>query len=303
MIAVSSILTFDIYKIYINPSAQGSTLVKKSHLGIVIWACVCAAGACLWNGIGLDLGWLYDFMGIIIGPAVVPVFYAVTWKKQPWIAMIVAPLAGLASGLTAWLVTASALNDSVISISTTGTIYAQLAGNLTSICIGAIVASVITLIWPDNYDFDGTRSINNANHTHHMSTKRSVSTPEENGNDEVEKDGTITPVEKEEGEIKDAEEEDEDPVQLARAVKIAVIAGVALSAILIFILPIPMFLSHYIFSKGFFTFWIVLGILWAFVGAFITVVLPVWESRHSLVFVGRGILADLSGKRVANRAE
>lgn len=273
-----------------------------SHLGIVIWACVCAAGACLWNGIGLDLGWLYNFMGIIIGPAVVPVFYAVTWSKQPKIAMIVAPLAGLASGLAAWLVTASALNDSVISIATTGTIYAQLSGNLTSICVGAIVSSVITLIWPDNYDFDGTRSINNPTHAHHATTKRSVS-PTDASNEEVEKDGTVTPIEKEEGEIREAEEEEEDPAQLARAAKIAVIAGVSLTAILVFILPIPLFLSHYIFSKGFFTFWIVLGILWAFVGAFITVVLPLWESRHSLVFVGRGIIADLSGKRVASRAE
>lgn len=62
LIAVSSILTFDVYKIYINPQASGPRLVRVSHAGIVIWACVCAAGACLWEGIGLDLGWLYNFM-------------------------------------------------------------------------------------------------------------------------------------------------------------------------------------------------------------------------------------------------
>lgn len=302
LIAVSSIVTFDIYKIYVNPSATGSTLVKMSHYGIVFWACVCAAGACLWNGIGLDLGWLYNFMGIIIGPAVVPVFYAVTWRKQPKIAMMVAPVVGLVCGVVAWLVTAATLNDGVVNIETTGTIYAQLAGNLTSICIGAIVASVITLIAPDNFNFDITRSINTPHSTMSIAKKDSPVMTED---DKPEKmiSGAASPDYKEEGQIVDAEEELEDPAQLRRAVKIAGIAGVSMSLIMVLIIPLPLFLSHYIFSEGFFKGWIVVGILWAFVGTFITVVLPIYESWDGMAKVCRGVYADLTGKRIASRAD
>lgn len=307
LIAVSSILTFDVYKIYINPTAKGSTLVRMSHIGIVIWACVTAAGACLWNGIGLDLGWLYNFMGIIIGPAVVPVFYTVVWKKTPKIAMIVAPIVGLISGVVAWLVTAATLNDSKINIDTTGTIYAQLAGNLTSICIGAIISSAMTLIWPTDYDFANTRSINTETARYHHESKINNSSKQQttgtvtNADEKMSAESSL-PEDKEAGEISDADiDEEEDPVALRRASKTAVIAGTSLTAILVLVIPLPLFFTHYVFSKGFFTGWIVVGILWAFVGTFITVVLPLWESSADMARVARGIMADMRGKRVADR--
>lgn len=38
--------------------------------------------------IGLNLGWVYLFMGIIIGSAVFPVYCSLTWKKTSAIAAI-----------------------------------------------------------------------------------------------------------------------------------------------------------------------------------------------------------------------
>lgn len=38
MIAVSSILSFDIYKTYINPKASDKRLVKVSHAAVVLHA-------------------------------------------------------------------------------------------------------------------------------------------------------------------------------------------------------------------------------------------------------------------------
>lgn len=310
LIAVSSILTFDIYKIYINPSATGSTLVKTSHAGIVLWAIVCAVGACIWQVIGLDLGWLYNFMGIIIGPSVINIFYALTWSKQPKIAMIIAPTVGLASGLAAWLATAAALHDGVVTIETTGTLYAQLAGNLTSICIGGIVATIISLLFPANYSFEGTRNLNTGHTTSTGPLKNNTAQQpydeKVSSDQEVKEAGTLSPIEKEQGEISDVGDDDEeleDPAALRRAVKIAGFAGVILTLILVLIFPLPLFLSHYTFSEGFFTFWIVLGIAWAFVSTFITVVLPIYESWSSMSRVFSGISADLRGKRVNARAE
>lgn len=43
LIAVSSLLTFDIYKTYIKPTATGKELVRISHYGIALFALVLAA--------------------------------------------------------------------------------------------------------------------------------------------------------------------------------------------------------------------------------------------------------------------
>ncbi|ORY79949.1 solute symporter family transporter [Protomyces lactucae-debilis] len=295
LIATSSIWTFDIYAIYIDPHASGKKLVRLSHVGIVAWAIITALGACIWNIVGLDLGWLYNFMGVVVCPAVVPVFYAFSWKKQPWIAMIVAPLAALVAGLTAWLVTAAALHDGVISIETTGTLYAQLAGNLTSLMVSAIVATTISLIWPADFDFSITRSINVQ-----TSTVSSIKEKELSGTSTPEKQVLEDTIESGTGEILD---DDENPVLLNRAVRTAAYTGISTSVILILIVPLPLFLSHYVFSKGFFTGWIVVSMLWAWVAAFITIVLPIWESWTSMSRVFNGIWADMRGKAIPNRAD
>jgi len=39
-----------------------------------------------------------------------------------------------------------------------------------------------------------------------------------------------------------------------------------------------MFLSHYVFSRGFFTAWVVIGFLWVFVSTAISVILPLVET-------------------------
>src|ERR1700733_12171659 len=82
LIAVSSILTFDIYKLYFKPSATPQQLIFVSHVMICVFGFVMAAFACLWNAIGINLGWLFLTMGLVIGGAVFPAAFTVTWKGQ-----------------------------------------------------------------------------------------------------------------------------------------------------------------------------------------------------------------------------
>ena len=57
-----------------------------------------------------------------------------------------------------------------------------------------------------------------------------------------------------------------------------------------FLVPIPMFLSHYIFSQGFFVAWVVLTFCWVFCSTAISVILPIWETA--------GFFRDLYGEIV-----
>lgn len=71
-----------------------------------------------------------------------------------------------------------------------------------------------------------------------------------------------------------------NPKALCRAFVLAVISSVVLSFVMCFLIPIPMFLSHYIYSKWFFEFYVVVSFIWVFAALFICGILPVWETRE-----------------------
>ena len=57
-----------------------------------------------------------------------------------------------------------------------------------------------------------------------------------------------------------------------------------------------MYASNYIFSKRFFTGWIVVTFLWGFFGALTITCLPLFESRHSIIAFFAALLKDVTGK-------
>lgn len=64
-----------------------------------------------------------------------------------------------------------------------------------------------------------------------------------------------------------------------------------------------MFLSHYVFSLNFFKGWIIVCVLWLFVAACITSILPLWESRLAIKSIFLGVVRDLFGGGVVRKGE
>lgn len=58
----------------------------------------------------------------------------------------------------------------------------------------------------------------------------------------------------------------------------------------------PLLGSEYIFSKGFFTGWVAIAILWLFCSGFCVGVYPIWEGRHTSSRMVKYILMDVFGK-------
>lgn len=119
LIAVSSILTYDIYQPYINPSAKGKRLVWVSHMSCIFWAIAMASFATGLYYAGIGMGYLYLLMGVIISSAVFPGAMTLVWKAQNWVAAAGSPILGLAVSLIAWLVTAKK-ESGVLTVATTG---------------------------------------------------------------------------------------------------------------------------------------------------------------------------------------
>ena len=57
-----------------------------------------------------------------------------------------------------------------------------------------------------------------------------------------------------------------------------------------------MFLSHYVFSRGFFTAWIVISFIWVFASTFISCILPVIETSGFLKRFTAKVWQDMRGK-------
>lgn len=70
----------------------------------------------------------------------------------------------------------------------------------------------------------------------------------------------------------------EDPTRLKGALMFTYISATILTLLMCFVIPIPMFLSHYIFSKGFFKGWVAISFIWVFFALFSCAILPIYEA-------------------------
>ncbi|KIK01605.1 hypothetical protein K443DRAFT_6784 [Laccaria amethystina LaAM-08-1] len=302
LIAVSSLLTYDVYKTYINPNATEQQILNVGHAAVALYAVVCGLAGLIFFYIGVSMGWLYTFMGVILGSGVAPIALCITWSKANKWGCIGGAIAGFVAGIVAWLVTTSTLNNGVINVVTSGGDYEMLAGNLASIGVGAIVATLSSIIWPDNYDWESTRAINKPVRDTSRRTEelKTDSDSEKKEHEVVTKAGSVA------GDSFDAaEEEDElDPVALNKAFKFASYSSVGLFIVLIILVPLPLFFSHYVYTTSGLTGWVAVGIAWTFCSAITVVLYPLYESRHALFLISKGIFKDLfargSGKYVAD---
>ncbi|KAJ7665964.1 solute symporter family transporter [Mycena polygramma] len=279
LIAVSSVLTFDIYKTYVRPAATPQQLIFVSHVMLCVFGLTMAIFACIWNAIGIDLGWLFFVMGLLIGGAVFPAAFAITWKGQTSVGAISGAVGGLVAGLVAWLITAKKVYGE-ITVATTGLEYPTLAGNLAAVMTGLIVTVAVSWVKPANFDWDITRAINAPND--------SVAAD----------DATLDNSDKEEKRMRDENLDmaTEEPMKLRRAFRLAWISSALLTFIMDFLIPIPMFLSHYLFSRNFFVAWVVISFLWVFCSAAISTILPIVEALTFFKQLTKDIRGDLNRK-------
>ncbi|KAJ7069974.1 urea transporter [Mycena amicta] len=306
LIAVSSLLTYDVYKRYINPQANEAQIMRVSHLMVMFYALVIGLAGLIFFYIGVSMGWLYTFMGVILGSGVAPVALCITWSKANKMGCIVGAISGFAAGIIAWLVTTSTLNGGVINVVTSGGDFEMLAGNLASIGVGGIIATASSYLWPENYDFESTRAINkptaaivesDGNGSEAKATSEKERSSIEKKAQEKEKTPSVADS------FDAAEIEDElDPIALNQAFRFAAWSSLALLLVLIILIPLPLFFASTVYGKGGYTAWVVIGIIWTFLSAFTVVLYPLWESREALRLISRGVVKDIfargSGKYV-----
>ncbi|EST08814.2 Sodium/solute symporter [Kalmanozyma brasiliensis GHG001] len=305
-VAVASVLTFDVYKPYVRPQASKREIFIMSHAGVVIWAIVMALFGTIFHYVGISLGWLYLAQGIIISPAVVPIFCGLCFKRTNKMACLVGMAVGLVSGVVVWLVTAATLEGEV-TVASTGKDYPTLAGNCVSLFVSGIITMAGTLLRPETEDhFVLTRAINAPEEVvermNAQSRRESTGSPAP-GSPEAEKTEfdsekkapapTALPYTIETVDYVKAAGLDAD--ELRKTMRFTSWVSVVASISLCVIIPACL-ASRKTWDATGLAAYIWIGFVWLIWTSLAVGVLPVWESRHELAAILRGIGKDLTGK-------
>ena len=257
LIAVSSIVTYDLYRTYKNPTATGKQLVKVSRATIVAFGLGMGALAVVLLSMGLSLGFVYLAMGILIGSAVVPIALTILWSKTNKVAATAGAVIGLICSVSVWVMTAASLPEynGVVDLASLGNNYSMLFANITAIISGGVIAIVGSLAAGKTFDWND------------LKTKITL----------VEISAT-------------QQEEEEDEETLKKAFKFSVRGGGVMALILIIVWPMPLIASGYVFELGSYTVWVAISVIWVSIASAIIIFLPIIEAR-------KGIAQVFSGKK------
>lgn len=250
-IAVASLVAYDIYRHYINPKATGQQIINVSRWVILAYGILSGILAVILLLIGLNLGWVYLAMGVIIGSAVFPISLSLTWSKCSSTAAVAGAIGGQWLGILAWILIALGESGSV-TVATLGGDFPMLGGNLVSILSSGAICIIVSMLKPQNYDF---------NELH-----KSITMVEHDGSEKL------------------AEEGEDSAEGLKVALKRVCIYGSLLSIVLIIVWPC-LALPAMVFSKGYFYFWVVIAIIWGLVASALMIVLPVSESWSGITLI------------------
>ncbi|TID27364.1 putative argininosuccinate lyase [Venturia nashicola] len=315
MIAVSSIISLDGYRTYINPRASDRRTLQVSHWGVVFHGCFMAAFAIMLEYAGATNNWSTYFRPIIACPGILPLIFTLLWSRQTKAAAILAPILGLLSGLATWL-SLSWKWSGAINIITTQAQLPGLYGAIVSFFSPALFSVIISLIWPSRFDWREFLRIDLIEDKSQPSSSSFPSTfPSKEAVNETFKAGQSP-----EKESLDSAEK-ADPVSISthaqsklpldqvvhpfdeqtlkhinKWFKIAAIYFVVNVLATIVLWPMPLY-RDYIFTRSFFRGWVSVAVIWHFGAMLAVIVYPIYDGRHEISRAVRGMAKDLKTRK------
>ncbi|MFM9875703.1 MAG: sodium:solute symporter family protein [Nitrosarchaeum sp.] len=258
LIAVSSLITYDVYRTYKNPNATGKQLLKVSRATIVVFGLGMGGLAVILLAMGLSLGFVYLAMGILIGSAVIPIALTILWKKTNGMAATAGAIIGLLVALATWVGVAVSLPQygGQVNLASLGDNYSMLFGNIAGILVGGLVVIAGSVGKSTKFEWADIKS-------------------------------KLTLVEQSDSQLEASEQ---DEVTLKKAYSFSVKGGGLMTLALVVFWPLPLFFSNYVFDLGAYNLWVGISMLWVGIASAFIIFLPIIDGRKSIAQV-------LSGKK------
>lgn len=315
MIAVSSIISLDFFRTYIDPRASDRKILKVSHWGVVFHGCFMAGFAIMLEYAGATNNWSTYFRPIVACPGILPMILTLFWSRQTKLAAILSPILGLCSGIATWLSLSWAWSGA-INIQTTQDQVPGLYAAIVSFFSPALYSVIISLAWPSRFDWREFLRIDLIEDKSQPNSSLQSKDPSSEAVNEPVK----TPQEKEayvtggveNGSVKSPQRTlvngqipldevhhpfDEQTIRhIKKWFKIASIFFVVNVLVTIVLWPLPLY-RDYIFTKSFFGGWVTMAIIWHFGAMFAVIVYPIYDGRHEIIRGVRGLVKDLKGRR------
>jgi MFS family permease len=245
--AEETIVIADLYscvnKAVASNNIEGKILLRVSKFFTGIFALFMGFIAVFLLASPVDsLGHVYMSMGVLVGSAVGPAALTILMEKANGKAVAAGAIGGFVMGILGWVIRAAVEFDEV-GYGTMMSDWPWVVGNVCAILGGLSIALIGSLAFPDN-NFRWSML-----------------------NDRIPLVDDVEPP-------KDQDESDD---KLDRQVKIAIIASVVLTFVLLILWPLPLHSGGGVFSVGGFTVWVVLQFLWAIIGGAVIIILPGYE--------------------------
>jgi hypothetical protein len=317
MIAVSSIISLDFFRTYINPHASDRRTLQVSHWGVVFHGCFMAGFAIMLEYAGATNNWSTYFRPIIACPGILPLALTLLWSRQTKLAAILGPILGLFSGIATWL-SLSWYWSGAINIQTTQVQLPGLYGAIVSFFSPAFYSVIISLAWPKRFDWREFLRIDLIEDKSQPNSSLQSSLPSSEavndalrleggaargfGFKSIETHGTvpISPGIKTTSRVPLDEVVhpfDDETIRHVKAwFRIAAIYFVLNVLVTIVLWPLPLY-RDWIFTKSFFGGWITMAIIWHFAAMVAVIIYPIYDGRHEISRAFQGIVNEIKEKR------
>lgn len=261
LVSVASVFTYDVYAAYVDKHVSGAQVIRISHLTVIVWTVCIAAIATGISQTTIGVSYILTTTGIWTASMVFPMYATVLWRQQNVLAATAAPFLGSITAIASWLGSAYAL-EGVVTIASTSAILPLVVGNSVALVSGAVYSFLLTFaLGFEDFDWNVLKTEICAIDDSDVKGVTSVQIAEQSSSEKLSL---------------------EDESALLHAKKVGIGLAAALFLVFVVLFPLPLYGTGYVFSEGFFTFWVVLTFFVAWSSALVILLLPIWQGRHTL---------------------
>lgn len=260
-IAMSSLFTYDIYKTYVRPNAQGAELLYVSRAAVFIIGMAMGLFSCFIYKVGIDVNFLFLVMGLLVSSTVPPLTFMLIWPAVPKGAAISSAIGGQICAIAAWILHAKIAYHRLTVSDTLQRLGPTLSGSVVSLLASLLICTCWTLLCPDKTNsYERFKDIQTIDETVDLSAT-------------------------------------EESLEMDASFRRSSFIALGLTVLLVVVWPL-LAIPAGVFSESYFGLWIVISIAWALAATIVCTFMPLIESRKTICKVFKALFLCNSNSKV-----